>query len=273
MKSIIVPVNFSACATNAANYAADLAQIIRADLHLIHVLQVPVTSADMAMTEYLYEEMVDSANTALMQLQADLGKRTKNKVRIGISLETGGVVSKVKEISQRLKPYAIVLGASGPTLEKFMTGSPVSSLLSKMNCPVLAVPENARFQHFHRVLLACDLNDLGSGIPHSMPLLKDLRNYFGTRFDIITVETPAVLAGEQKVFQADGLKEQLRDLYPEIHFIRTSKVEKGIFEYLGKNDADLVMVFPKKHGIFDFHVSQSRKLATHSTIPVMSFFG
>ncbi len=270
MKTIVVPVNFSSCSANAARYAADLALALRSDLHLIHVIQVPLAAADMMMTEYVYQEMVDSANASLQQLKADLAKRCVNRVRIETSLEAGNVASKVKDLCKQLQPYAIVLGASGPTLEKFLAGSPVASLLHNLTYPVLVVPETASFHHFRRVLLACDLEDIDSGVHHSLPLLKDIRSHFGSRFDIVTVETHRVLTEEQKDIKSGGWKEQLKELYPEIHYICMPGVEEGILEYLGHHDADLVMVFPKRHRLFDFHVSQSRKLAKHSLIPVMS---
>ena len=270
MKSIVAPINFSPCSFNAARYSADLALAIKADLHLIHVLQVPVSSAELTITESLYQEMVDSANLALQQLEAGLIKRTSGKVRIDTTLEAGSVADKVKDLCQSLKPYAIVLGATGPTLEKFMAGSPVVSLLRNLDYPVLVVPETSVFHQFRRILLACDIDDMGSGMSHSLPLLKDLREHFGSRFDIVTVETKRVLADAEYLFESGCWKDQLKELYPEVHYIRKSKVEEGIMEYLAQNDADLIMVFPKKHGLFDFHVSQSRKLALHSPIPVLS---
>ena len=270
MKSIVVPINFSPCAANAARYAADLAQAIHADLHLIHVIQVPVNSAELMMTQYLYEDMVESADIALQQLQFELTKRTNNRIKIDTTLEAGSIGAKVKDLCQKVKPYAIILGAAGPSLEKFLAGSPVASLLHNLDYPVLVVPETSAFQQFRRILLACDLDDIGSGIPNSQPLLKDLREHFGSRFDIVTVETRKVLTDEAVCFESGGWKDQLKDLYPEIHYIRKPKVEEGILEYLGHNEADLIMVFPKKHGFFDFHTSQSRKLAQHSPIPVLS---
>ena len=51
MKSIVVPIDFSPSSDNAARYAADLALAIKADLHLIHVIQAPVTAAELTMTE------------------------------------------------------------------------------------------------------------------------------------------------------------------------------------------------------------------------------
>jgi nucleotide-binding universal stress UspA family protein len=270
MKSIVVPVNFSPCAANAARYAADLAQAIHADLHLIHVLEVPVNSAELMMTPYLYEEMVESADIALKQLQFELTKRSNNRIKVDISLEAGDVSSKVQDLCRELQPYAIVLGAAGPTFEKFLAGSPVASLHHNLNFPVLVVPETYTFHRFHRILLACELEDIGSGMPNSMPLLKDLREHFGSRFDIVIVETPKVLTQERYVFDSDGWKKELKELYPEVHYVRKPRVEEGLLEYLDHNEADLILVFPKKHGFLEFHASQSRKVAQTSPIPVLS---
>jgi nucleotide-binding universal stress UspA family protein len=270
MKTIVVPVNFSACALNAARYAADLALALKTDLHLIHVIQVPVTTAELGMTEYLYQEMLDAADTSLKQLQVELGKRTHGRLGIKATIDAGSLALKVKALCAVLKPYAVVAGAAGPTLEKFLTGSPVATLLHKLMYPVLIIPETVAFSHFRRVLLACDPENIGSGLRHFQPFLKDLREHFGCRFDIVTVETKKIPADEQSVFEEDAWKEPLKELYPELHLVHTHKVQDGIMEYLHHYDADLVMVFPKKHGLFDFHVSQSRKFAQHSPIPVMS---
>jgi nucleotide-binding universal stress UspA family protein len=270
MKSIVVPIDFSTCASNAARYAADLALAIKADLHLIHVIQVPVTAAELSMTESVYRDMIEGANISLKKMQADLTKRTLQRIRIDTLVDAGSVTGKVHDLCRKVDAYAIVLGVSGPNLEKFLAGSPVTSLLQHLAFPVLVVPETATFQQFKRILLAFDLEDIGSGLPHCLPLLKELHAHFGSRVDVITVETRKVLTDEASCFESGGWKEQLKELYPEIHYIRKSKVEDGILEYLGHHQADLVMVFPKKHGFFDFHISQSRRLAQSSPVPVLS---
>lgn len=269
MKPILVPVNFSHCAENAGRYAADLAQAVQAELHLVHVIQVPTTTADMVMTDYIYSEMVDAANTSLQTVQAELHRRTSGRITIHTHLESGNLSSKVKDLCQELGAYAVVLGASGPTLEKFLSGSPVASLL-QLPYPVLVVPDTVAFRRFNRVALACDLHDLKTGIPHSLPLLRDLRGYFGTRFDVITVETSAVQNSPHPLCVSEHWRASLRDLYPELHFVTRKRVEEGLIDYLQGQPADLVVVFPKKHDFFEFHASQSRKFAKHSPIPVMS---
>jgi nucleotide-binding universal stress UspA family protein len=67
MKSIVVPVDFSTCSANAARYAADLALAIKADLHLIHVILVPVTAAELNMTESVYRDFHVSQSRRLAQ--------------------------------------------------------------------------------------------------------------------------------------------------------------------------------------------------------------
>jgi nucleotide-binding universal stress UspA family protein len=270
MKSIVVPVDFSTCSANAARYAADLALAIKTDLHLIHVIQVPVTAAELNMTESVYRDMIEGANISLKKMQADLTKRTQQRIRIDILVDAGSVSSKVHDLCRQVNAYAIVLGVSGPKLEKFLAGSPVTSLLQQLEYPVLVVPESATFQKFQRILMAFDLDDIGSGLANCLPLLKELREHFGSRVDIITVETRKVLTDEASCFESGGWKEQLKDLYPKVHYIRKSKVEDGILDYLDHHEADLVMVFPKKHGFFDFHISQSRRLAQSSPVPVLS---
>jgi nucleotide-binding universal stress UspA family protein len=82
MKPIIVPVNFSAYAINAARYAADLGLALHAELYLVHVIQVPVAPTAMPMPESLYKEMVDSAELNLEGLKAELVKRTIQRVPV-----------------------------------------------------------------------------------------------------------------------------------------------------------------------------------------------
>jgi hypothetical protein len=46
-----------------------------------------------------------------------------------------------------------------------------------------------------------------------------------------------------------------------------------VLDYVEDHQADLVLVFPKKHGLLEFHISQARKIALESLVPVMSVHG
>ena len=57
MKTIIVPTDFSPIATNAMNFAADMAANIDASVMLFHVYQVPVSMSDVPVVMVSAEEL------------------------------------------------------------------------------------------------------------------------------------------------------------------------------------------------------------------------
>ena len=269
MRPLIVPVNFSQCAACAARYAADLAQAIGGELHLINVVEYPFTSPDLVMSEDVYGVMLDSANLYLKEMQADLQKYSGNKVPIHISVGVGDVFAQVEQLCQTVHPYAIVLGSSGPTFEKFIAGSRIGALL-RLPYPVLVVPERETFHSFRNIVLACDIADLESGLPHSLPLLKELHQSFNASVDVVTVNGNTSTTNEEACQKSKDWQDHLKPLEPRLHMIHGKNIEEGLFHYLEDNAADLVIVFPKKHNFLEFHTRQSKKIAKHSSIPVMS---
>jgi len=269
MRPLIVPVNFSECASCAARYAADLALAIDGELHLINVVEYAYTSPDLVMSEDVYGVMLDSANIYIKEMQADLTKYTGNKVPIHVSVGVGSVVAQVEQLCQTVHPYAIILGSSGPTFEKFIAGSQIGALL-RLPYPVLVIPERETFHSFRNIVLACDITDLDSGIPHSLALIEELRRRFKATIDVVTVGDNGSATNEEFFLQSKAWQDLLWQLQPSLHIIHEKNIEEGLFHYLADNPADLVVVFPKKHNILEFHTRQSKKIAKHSAIPVMS---
>src|SRR5579863_8057303 len=120
MKSILVPVNFSACSFNAARYAADLAKATGAELHLLHVLQIPLTSTEVVMDDSLYTQISEAGEGSLREMKSDILEQTSGLVGVTTHLQTGAVAEKVEEWYGALKADLIVMGVTGPTMEKFL---------------------------------------------------------------------------------------------------------------------------------------------------------
>ncbi|HEV2352914.1 MAG TPA: universal stress protein, partial [Puia sp.] len=187
MKTFIVPVNFSPCSADAARYAVDLAQEMNAEVHLLHVVQIPVASAELSMTEDLYNQVFELVASSLKELQEELRWRANNRVPIHTASLTGSITAGVSELCDKLKPELVVLGVTGKTLEKFLTGSPVNAMLH-LRQPILVVPEHAVFHPYRQIALACDETDINRGVPHSIPLIKELAERFQAKVDIVNVE-------------------------------------------------------------------------------------
>lgn len=267
MRPLLVPVNFSDCSSCAARYAADLAMAIDGEVHLVNVIDID--NMETIVTPSVYDTMVETAQTYLDQLKTELLDRTRHKVPVETFVTVGTVYGEVEAICRTIKPYAVVLGTSGPSFEKAIAGSPVGSLLH-LPYPVLVVPDQESFHTYHNIVLACELDDLETGIPHFLPFIQELRHRFHAQIDIVTIENWKGWPGEEYFLRTEAWKTRLKDLDPEWHLIHEKKVEQGLFGFLANHRADLVVVFPKKHTVIDFHISQSRKIAKHSDVPVMS---
>src|SRR6187402_1825308 len=82
MKTIIVPTDFSPIATNAINFAADMATNINASLLLLHVYQVPVSMTDVPVVMISTEELKKSSESKLQELKDALTHITSGKIKI-----------------------------------------------------------------------------------------------------------------------------------------------------------------------------------------------
>ncbi|HTR29577.1 MAG TPA: universal stress protein [Puia sp.] len=270
MRTIIVPVNFSPSSNHAARYAADLAAVIGGDLRLIHVLQIPFTANEYPLPDGAYEALRDSAATQLRELAVELEKQSGGKVSVETDIEMGGVDHKVRKYCETIQPFLVVMGAAGSPLERFLSGSPTLQALRRLPYPMLVVPVGVRFERPERILVACDEKDIGSGMAGATGLLTELKDLLGARFDLINITTPAEEGQGELALMDEAWRVRMRRVYPELHFVHTEKVDKGIDGYLKDHPADWLIVFPKKHPFYELHSSQAKKIVLHSQIPVMS---
>lgn len=254
MRSIVVAVDFTASAVNAAHYAADLALAMQTDIHLLHVFEVPVIPAE-APVGCVFDEMEKNARDLLDSLSADLQNRTRRQVTITAVLEIGSPVSKIGEFCKREKPLLTVMGTPG---------------IRTLPCPVLVVPPGAMFRAIRKIAIACDLTELQQSMPVSLTFLKDLKDIFACHFEVISVATEKASRKENADFELYQWKEWAKDVIPELHFIKAASIDDGIRDYLLDHDIDWLMVFPKHHGLWEFHQSQSKKILLNCPVPVIS---
>ncbi|HTR31535.1 MAG TPA: universal stress protein [Puia sp.] len=254
MKPIVVPVDFTANAINAAHYAADVALAAQTDIHLLHVFEVPVVPAE-APVGCLFDEMEKNARDLLDSLSADLRERTRRQVTVTAVLEIGSPEFAIREYCNRTTPLLAVMGTPG---------------IRDLPCPVLIVPPGTAFRAIRKIAIACDLTELEQGMPVSLTFLKDLKEMLACHFEVINVTTEKASRRENADFERYEWKEWMRDVVPEVHVIKAATIDEGIRSYLLEHDVDWLILFPKHHGILEFHHSLSKKILLHCPVPVIS---
>src|SRR6185369_8052319 len=105
MKTIIVPTDFSPIATNAMNFAADMAVNINASLMLLHVYQVPVSMTDVPVVMVSAEELRKNSEAKLQEIKDSLTHITSGKIKICAEARLGDVSDELEDVCKHVKPF------------------------------------------------------------------------------------------------------------------------------------------------------------------------
>ena len=263
MKTILAPTDFSEVSLNAVRYAADLAVAIHAKLLILHAVDVPVAVGDMPVAGVSYDEL--NSETELLRLRKSLLEQTCGKISIEAKQLWGTLENELIKVCGYNKPFAIVMGTHGNALAaRYFLESTTVYVAKHFNYPVIVVPQDRSFKPIRKIVLATELKNLDD-LPWQQ--VTSLLNIFGASLHIVHVNKTDKEIGEnllKDLFSDHPLKTS----DPYFHVVENVNVQKGISLFAEQNDADLVLVVPKKHGLF--HKSDSRQFIFYSPVPVMA---
>ncbi len=174
IKRILVPVDFSNASSNAINLALELADVLKAEIRLLHVYFNPVIEAapfdtshtyQINLSNYLYE-IEQNARKQLATLVCDVkakASRNKEKIRVTHSLSNGLAADEIVAVCKKYKPGLIVMGSKGMgKLSEGLIGSVTAKVISKSDIPVIAIPESTKYNSLSKIkniLYATDFDD------------------------------------------------------------------------------------------------------------------
>jgi nucleotide-binding universal stress UspA family protein len=270
MKTLIVPTDFSPSATNAMNYATDMAIAIEASILLLHVYQVPVAFSEVPVVAVPIEEVNRLSIERLDELKAAINHITSRKINVATESRLGDVTEELEKMCKSVNPFAVVMGSRGTSaMERLFLGSNSLSVVRHLTCPVIVVPPGAEFKGIRKIGFACDFREVVASTP--VPLIKKMVTAFGAQLHVLNVDF------NNKNFKADTpeqtflLQSMFEDLKPDYHFINDPDIEHGINEFAEKHNLDLIVTIPKKHKLLQgiFRPSSTKQLVFHSHIPIL----
>lgn len=138
-KRILCPVDFSDISKRVLEIAADLAKRFGADLHVIHVFQLPAT-----MLEAVYEDPTDMEEEIRQRLNDKLNEFVQKTKKPDVKITTGVYegVPDVEIITSARENQAdmIVMGTRGKTgLSHVLLGSVAERVIRNAEVPVMTV--------------------------------------------------------------------------------------------------------------------------------------
>lgn len=269
MKTILVATDFSRAATNAANYAAEMALTINADILLLHVYQIPVGYLEVPIAVSL-EDLRMGAEKQINDIKRQLNKKTTNKLHIATEVRMGSFFMELKNVCESVTPYTVVMGSQGTTAAQHLFfGSNTVLAMKHLAWPVITIPDGLVFSSIKKIGIACDFEKVVDTIP--IEEIKMLILDFKAELHILNTGSNKEFKPDV-VFESGLLQEMLETLKPSYHFITNENTDLGIIDFAEKNHIDLLIVFPKRHSLLDkiMHKSHTKQLVLHSYVPVMA---
>jgi len=271
MKTIIVPTDFSPIATNAMNFAADMAININASITLLHVYQVPVSMTEVPVVLVSADELRKSSEEKLEILKQDLAHLTSGRIKIYTEARLGDISDELEDVCKHVEPFAVIMGTKGATgIERILFGSTTLTAIRHLKWPVIVVPPGKEYgTGIKKIGFACDFDKVVESTP--IQFIKNMVKEFGAELHVLNVDH------ENKNFKPETPDESLmlhtllKDLNPQYHFIDNEDIEDGINEFVETNNIDLLITIPKKHKLLEglFKPSSTKQLVTRSHVPVM----
>ena len=269
MKTILLATDFSPAALNAAHYAKDMAISIKADLLLVHVIPVPVTYTDLPVAVSI-DDMLRNTENEINALKDNLAHETDGKLHIETEVRMGVFFHELQTVCFRVQPYAVVMGSQGKTAaERFLLGGHTVHAMQHLAWPLITVPKGATYAGIKKIGFACDFAHVVDTTP--VDELKTLVSDFHAELHVLNTGKKEAF-NPDIVFESGLLQEMLENLKPVYHFITHDNIDQGIMDFTEKNNINLLIVLPKRHGLLEkiVHKSHTKELVLHSHVPVMA---
>lgn len=276
MKKILFPTDFSEVSKNAFLYALRLAKNINAEIITLHVYEIPqVNFIDVPINLLDIYEVTELSHFEnykqyIPLLRAIAEKHRLEHIKISNVLVDGDLITNIAKISKDENIDYIVMGTKGSSgLASTFLGSVTTKVMNETNAFVLAIPEHCEYKPIKKILFTTQFK------VDDIVILKKvlgLAKIFHSQIDCLYVKT-------SKQDENKALIEDWKTIFNEndiaFHTIESNDVEGIILEFINLNKIDMITMHIHHRSFFEklFHISLSKKLAFHITIPILAIQG
>jgi nucleotide-binding universal stress UspA family protein len=247
MKRILVPTDFTEASIFAISTAADLVEKFNAELILLHVLDEPEDSDELAREIERVMKLADlqNVNYHYQQLSGDL---------------IDSIVDQPSDL--------IVMGSKGAQgLESFFVGTNAEKVAKRATCPVIVVKEKVDFSKLKKIVFPTNMNREDDEMIEE---LKFVQQQFGARVHIIKAYDDTLITQRE-------VEKRISD-FADFHQVTDYAVaaiegiDEGsvIIDYSEKINADLILLATHHHRgldkVFAGHISG--EVINESKIPI-----
>lgn len=271
METILIPIDFSEVSKNTAEYGIQFAKERNAKLILLHVFHIPVYAGDDVAFMPPYNELEESSVIAMKQFEKELRMKYSFTNPIENVVKSGFLISEITDLVEGKKISLIIMGISeAGKLSEILLSSNSVGVIKNTNCPTLVVPEGVTYRPINTIVFACDDIEKIAGT-NAAKQITEFVELLNSKLIVLTVVESFETLDQEVLI--DAKKEILFEgLNYSVLFIEGDNLVKNINNFIEKNNADLLIMIPRKHTIFSklFYESNTKKMAFNSPIPLLA---
>lgn len=257
MLNVIVPLDFSETSLNAAHYACNMYKG-RADINII------------LYHYYSNGEDTTTATNYLASLKTELMAMSPN---IENFIESGdNFIDSLAAYAHVKTSYMIVMGLTGKSgLALRFSGSNTLKMAEKNVCPVLIVPEDARFTQIENVLITSEMKYVEE-TPTLLAVKKVLAD-FKPSLHVLNVDDSHYIALTTAFKEErDKMEALLIEFKPEFYFMRLYDFHEAVNLFATDKNIDIIIIAPKHHSFYErlFKTQHTKKMIYQSKVPVLA---
>lgn len=271
MYNILIPTDFSDNAKKAMVYAVNLFGT-DSKYTLVNGYQVPHSGANMliSIADILEKDSLQLLNETRDKL---IEEYPELKGNLDVRTVLGMPSVAVKKLINTGDFDLIVMGTKGASgLKEVFIGSVASNILSEVELPVLAVPEDAPVGKPSNILFAADDQCLSEGkLPEALVKFSNELDAKAAVVNVVSVgELTHVGSSDEQKHRSDGIFEGVKH---SVHFVESDTVNNGILSFIEDNQVDMVAMVTRKKDLFSrlFAKSNTKQMTMHTKIPLFAF--
>lgn len=270
MKTFIVAIDFSEEAENALNYAASLAEKLKARIILFNSFKIPLHVSNSILSADSIAEL-ERKNEELLHEKASA---ISSQFGIETGYESGLMREVYEELGHLFEHYQadlIVMGMASSSVTQDIFGNTTTSAIMQLNYPVLAVPKEVKYTSIKKVLYPYDV--LSHKPEETLGKIANLINALGATIEIFHVQSNKQKADMETV--RAQINTSFSSTAHDFKEIGPGDVAEEIEREVIDSDADLFIMVPQRYGFWESLIrrSKTRMMASGYHIPLLSIPG
>jgi len=270
---ILFSTDFSKNANQALIYAAEIAHRSGATLSLFHAVEH--TMKINPQSEQNTHQLIDKANNKFDQLIADLRKNKRfRNLSLTTILEAGQPVDSLLNQANIHDAGLIVMGTKGATGDRnILFGSITTSLIKQSEIPVLAIPDESRFDQFSHIAFATDYK---KGDWKALDNTIRVAKLFDSNIDIVHVERKNNMETDVRFRRfRDMVRSKTDYSKTDFHLVHENDFFPGMTDYLNDHPASLLVMVRYEKTFWDklLERNHTKEMAFYSKVPILVFNG